>query len=355
MSGRARKHLKEVLGFALALLLLFGVLHTSNLGKVVAGIRTFPLYLAPLLFTLVALREAVRVVEWRLLLQHLGIAARWRRSTLALLVGDAGQIVPGGIYASNAVLKQEEDANVARSLSATMAMQLLESFLCLVILSALGVSGWPWLRPVAIVVLLGFLGFLALVTSPPLIRWLDERAGSRRLVVSLVDGLKQFLQGIQGLLSPPLLLKATGLAAAHLIFTIAALYVIVLGLGLMHISPLQVAAVYAFVLAVINLNPLPTDVGVSEGSGITIFAATGVPQAQGLMAMLLVRFAIIGSTAILLGLALVRWHNELGHLTEGPRLAEPAADESRVVAEGQPPAEDASALPTSTINADGPD
>ncbi|MGH2520564.1 MAG: lysylphosphatidylglycerol synthase transmembrane domain-containing protein, partial [Chloroflexota bacterium] len=289
---------------------------------------------------LVALREAARVVEWRLLLQHLGIAARWRHSALALLVGDVGQIVPGGIYASNAVLKQEEDANVARSLSATMAMQLLESFLCLVILSALGISGWPWLRPVALVVLLGFLGFLALVTSPPLIHWLDARAGSRRLIARLIEGLEQFLLGIQGLLSPPLLLKAAGLTAAALIFTIATLYVIVLGLGLSHVSPLQVAAVYAFVLAVINLNPLPTDVGVSEGSGVTIFMATGVPQAQGLVAMLLVRFAIIGATAILLGLALVRWRNELGHLTEGPQLDEPAAAQDRVVVEGQPPPEE---------------
>jgi len=318
VGGFLREHWKELVGFLAGACLLVFVLATSDLGKVVDGFRHFNYALVPVLFGVIAGREAVRVVEWRLLLRNLGVRARWRHTILALLSGDAAQLVPGGIYASNLVLKREEDANVARSLAATLATQLLEAFVCLAVLTAFGVYGWPWMRPVAAAVLAGFIGFLILVTRPAVSEWLEEHGGGGGLLDRLRDGLKQFLQGVEGLIDDPwLITRAVFLAAAHLAFTVAGLYVITQALGIRNIGWTSVAAIYAFVLALVNLNPLPTDIGVSEGSGMSIFVASGVDQSQGLTAMLLIRFAIILSTLVLLLIALAVFPRELKHLTEG--------------------------------------
>ena len=69
--------------------------------------------------------------------------------------------------------------------------------------------------------------------------------------------------------------------------------------------------VYAFTLVVANLNPLPTDLGLSEGSGVSIFLANGVPEAEGLTAMILIRLANVASAAILAGLATLAFYREV--------------------------------------------
>jgi uncharacterized protein (TIRG00374 family) len=284
-------------------------------------------------FGLIAGREAVRVLEWRMLLRSLGVRARWRHSLIALLGGDAAQLVPGGIYVSNLVLKREEEANLARSLAATAATQVSEAFVCLAVLAALGVSGWPWMRPVAAVVLTGFCGFLFIVTRPGIARWLRRQHARHRVMDAVRDGLKQFLQGMGGLLNWFLIVRAVALAATHLAFTVAALYVIARGLQI-SIGWERVAAVYAFVLALVNLNPLPTDIGVSEGSGMSIFVASGVDQAQGLTAMLLVRFAVIAGTTVLLVVAVMIFPREVKHLTQGPNEEDAKANAAAVKGRG---------------------
>jgi uncharacterized protein (TIRG00374 family) len=331
-------HWKEAGGVALGLVLLFFLFKTSNFGDVIKGFEHFRYYLLPIVFALVAAREAVRVVEWRILLRQLGIQARWRHTVLALLGGDASQIVPAGIYASNFVLEREEDASIARSLSATAAIQYLEVVVCLLVMVCLGAAGWPWLRFAAIGVLVGFVGFFFGVTRRGTVEWLDAHADQKDLIGRVVQGVKEFLQGIEGLLVWRAIVPAFILAALHLALTIGCLYVIMLGLGMQKVDWAQAAVVYSFVLAIVNLNPLPTDIGVSEGSGMSIFAANGVPQAQGLTAMLLIRFAVILSTAILLGLATAVLPGELKHLSEGPN-----AEDAEANAEADPNADEESA------------
>ncbi len=317
-----REHWKEIAGTAAGLALLAFVLATADLGKVVEGFRHFQPALLPILFGLIAGREAVRVVEWRMLLRQAEVRPGWRYAILALLSGDAAQLVPGGIYLSNVVLKRAKGANTARSLAATLATQLLEAFVCLAALTAIGVSGWPWLRPAAATVLGGFLGFLFLVTRPGVQRWLEQDAGGHTLLARLRDGLKQFLQTLAGLGNAWLITRAILLAAAHLAFTVAALYVISRGIGI-DAAWTEITAIYAFVLTLINLNPLPTDLGVSEGGGVSIFTASGVDSAQGLTAMLLIRFAIIGGTALLLGLAMAAFPAQVKDIAEGDGAPSP--------------------------------
>src|SRR5437016_3860551 len=116
-------------GIALALLLEF-----ADIRKVGEAFEHFPPILIPVIFGLVVAREAVRVLEWHYLLHVLGHRTLWRHSLLTLLGGDASQILPAGVYFQNYLLRQAEGTSIATSLPATLAMQLLEAALSLMVL-----------------------------------------------------------------------------------------------------------------------------------------------------------------------------------------------------------------------------
>src|SRR5579862_7344105 len=107
---------------ALALLLSF-----ADIRKVGDAFRHFPPILIPIIFGMIIAREGVRIVEWRYLLGALGKRPTARHSILTLLGGDASQILPAGIYFQNYLLQQTEGTAFARSLAATLAMQLMEA------------------------------------------------------------------------------------------------------------------------------------------------------------------------------------------------------------------------------------
>ena len=308
---------------AFALLLSF-----ADIRKVGAAFQSFPPIYIPLIFGLVAAREAVRVGEWHYLLHALGQRTLWRHSLITLLGGDASQILPAGVYFQNYLLQQAEGTAIAVSLPATLAMQLLEAAVALVVLAIVGVPGWSWLRPVAIVILLGYALFLVLISRPPVIVWLEQRASRRGHAAWIMDQFAHFLEGLEDLMSPGVILRAGGLTAAYLVFTVGAFYATTRAYGLTNVGLAQAAAIYCFVLTLIILVPLPSDWGLSEGSGVAVLLAYGVPLAQGLTIMLIIRFSVLLFTEVLAGGVLLLLRRELRHLTGQPIVEELAAPPS---------------------------
>jgi len=295
---------------ALALLLSF-----ADIRKVGEAFRHFPSILIPTIFGLVLAREAVRVLEWHYLLHALRLRPLLKHSLLTLLGGDASQILPAGVYFQNYLLQQTQGAAFATSLAATLAMQLLEAAVALVVLIAIGVPGWIWLRPVGLLVLAGYALFLAIVSRPGIVTWLEARARTKRYRGWVLGQLAHFLEGLEGLMHPGVILRAGALTASYLVFTVAAFYVILKAYGLPNVGPAEAAAVYCFVLALVILVPLPSDLGLSEGSGVTILLAYGVPLAEGLTIMLIIRFAVLLFTEIIAGVAFLTMPAEVRHFT----------------------------------------
>ena len=297
-------------GIALALLLSF-----ADIRKVGAAFQHFPPILIPIIFGLILAREAVRVVEWQYLLGVLGPRPLFRHSLLTLLGGDASQIFPAGVYFQNYLLQQAEGTAFATSLAATLAMQLLEAAVALVTLGAIGVPGWAWLRPVVLVVTTGYAVFLTLISRPAVVAWLEQKAKGRRYGGWALDQLAHFLAGLECLMKPGVMLRAGALTVCYLVFTVAAFYVTVQAFGLPNVGPAAAVAVYCFVLTLIILVPLPSDLGLSEGSGVTILLAYGVPLAQGLTIMLIIRFAVLLFTELIAGCTLLLFRGEVRHIT----------------------------------------
>jgi uncharacterized membrane protein YbhN (UPF0104 family) len=255
------------------------------------------------------------VVEWHYLLRALGERPLPRHSVLTLLGGDASQILPAGVYFQNYLLQQAEGTAFATSLAATLAMQLLEAAVALIVLAGVGVPGWDWLRPVTAIVLAGYIVFLVLVSRRGVVEWLEDRASAKRYGAWLLNQLTRFLEGLEDLMKPGVILRAAALTACYLVFTVAAFYVTLKAYGLPNVGPAEAAAVYCFVLTVIILVPLPSDLGLSEGSGVTILLAYGVPLAEGLTIMLIIRFAVLLFTEMIAGGTIFVLRRELAHFT----------------------------------------
>jgi uncharacterized membrane protein YbhN (UPF0104 family) len=296
---------------AIALSLLFSF---ADIRKVGDAFQRFPPVFIPIIFGLVVAREAVRVFEWHYLLHALRQHTLWRHSLLTLLGGDASQILPAGVYFQNFLLQQAEGTSMTTSLPATLAMQLLEATVSLLVLIAVGVPGWPWMRPVAITVMAGYTTFLVLISRPAVGAWLERKAARPGPGSWVLGQFAHFLEGLEGLMTPGVVLRAGGLTAAYMAFTIATFFAAVRAYALPNIGLPQAAAIYCFVLTLIILVPLPSDLGLSEGSGVAVLLAYGVPLAQGLTIMLIIRFSVLLFTEIIAGGALLFMRQELGHL-----------------------------------------
>ncbi|MBV8083786.1 MAG: flippase-like domain-containing protein [Chloroflexi bacterium] len=292
---------------ALALLLSF-----ADIRKVALAFSRFPPILIPIILGLIVARELIRTGEWHYLLHALGFRPMWRHSLMSLLSGDASQILPAGVYFQNYLLQQAEGASMATSLAATFGMQLLEAALALLGLIVFTVPGWLWLRPVGIVVAAGYVVFLFVISREPVVRWLEARAKTRRHTGWLLDQLGHFLEGIEALLRPGVIWRASLFSAGYLAFSVAAFYVVLQAYGEPQIGLQQATAVYCFVLAMVILVPLPSDLGLSEGSGVAALLAYGVPLAQGVTIMLITRFAALVFTELLAGVTLLVLHEHLG-------------------------------------------
>jgi uncharacterized membrane protein YbhN (UPF0104 family) len=302
---------KKTLGLVIAVGLLVILFATSNVEGVLRDFGRFQWRWLPFVFALMSGRTAIRIVEWRFLLRTLGLRASWRHSILGILAGDTSQIVPGGLFVSNLVLKRLEGASIARSLPATWGMQILEALVSLLLLATFGVPGWWWIRLAAVAVAAGLVGLLAvMVRGKAGLESVAER-DERKLIVKAAARLKRFLGGIESLLSPPTFLRGLALTVPYLALTFAAFYLVIRGLDISGVDWTQATVVYAFTLAIVNLNPLPTDLGINEGSGVSIFLANGVPEADGLAAMIIIRLAIVLSAGILTCLAMLIFQREV--------------------------------------------
>ncbi|HEX6512471.1 MAG TPA: lysylphosphatidylglycerol synthase transmembrane domain-containing protein, partial [Chloroflexota bacterium] len=299
---------KVIVGLVAGAIALSLLLSFADIRKVGQAFQHFPPILIPIIFGLVAAREIVRVLEWHYLLNTLGHKPLLRHSILSLLGGDASQILPAGVYFQNYLRQQAEGTAFATSLAATLAMQLLEAAVSLLVLALVNVPGWDWLRPVAVLVMAGYMAFLLLISRPGVVTWLEGRAARKNYGSWLLDQLAHFLEGLECLMTPGVALRAAALTASYLVFTVGAFYVILQAYGLPGIGPAQAAAIYCFVLTLIILVPLPSDLGLSEGSGVTILLAYGVPLAEGLTIMLIIRFATLLFTEAIAGISITLLH-----------------------------------------------
>jgi uncharacterized membrane protein YbhN (UPF0104 family) len=299
---RALLNPKVLIGTILGAIVLATLLSLSDIQAVWQIIQGFPPVFIPVLFAMIIGRELLRSGQWRIFLNAIGIHATRREAFLTLAGGDAAQILPAGLYFQDLLISRELNTTVSAPLAATTLMIWMEVTMSMLALAVLGLPGIPALRPVMafcgvgslLVLLLAHTRLLNSVRSlfcfceGPLARIKLGKVGR-----NLIAGMDNFLAAFAGLSHPKVLLAGLGICAAYMALTITGFWLVIVGLGISTIGIAEATAIYSLVLAVVDMNPLPSDLGVSELSGVGGFLAFHVPEDAGLAAMLTFRILLL--------------------------------------------------------------
>ena len=188
------------------------LLGVSNMVQVIAVMEGFQH--SYLLYVLVATAayEAVRCVQWHVLLTALEIRVPLRTQVFTFLGGEVTKHLPLGNYVSNYLLRQSVGTAFGRSSAATTLMMLTEAALALAGLVLLGLGAWSaWLR----LVIVGGLAVVLVVVwavprsgyVPRVSCWMTQRQAMRtiaeefrRLRASAVALVQPRILTVEGLL-----------------------------------------------------------------------------------------------------------------------------------------------------------
>lgn len=329
--GRQRLHAlltpKAIIGSMFGLIVLALLLFLSDARKVWELIEHFPPLLLPLIVALFVGREVFRSLQWDLFLHAIGIKATRRQAFLTLTGGDAAQVLPGGLYFQDVLAMRTFGVSFSQTLGATLLILWLEVTVCCLTLAILGLPDALLLRPVMALCGIGSVLMLLLLRSgiseqlqKRLHRW--EGYGRQRwpgrpgqLLSKLLGGMERVLGSLKRLARPKVLLLGLALGAVYITLTTFALYLICVGFGLSStITPGATAAIYSLSLVVVVLNPLPTDLGIAEGSGVGGLLLFGVSAADGLAIMLIFRVLLMVTEEGVAALAFLFSRKEVRHL-----------------------------------------
>ena len=284
----------------LSVALVVALLSFSDLKKVLALMAGFQrLYLLYYLLLMVAY-EAVRGVQWHYSLKRLDLRIPLTTQIFAFALSEVTKVLPIGNYFQNYVLQQSKGADFGETSAATTLIILEEIVVSLAGVVILGLGAWTgWVRAV---VLVG--SAIAIAVIWLLVRfhpeghrpdWVQRRKGFRKIA----DEFANFREGAVNLMHPRAIAVTLALSATYLVIGAAALYVVVLGLGVTNATFTETLAVYFFSLAVALMLPIPVDIGVIEVSGLGAFIAVGVNRNAALGAVFANRIlSILASIAI---------------------------------------------------------
>ena len=273
-----------LLAVLLGLLPIFG-----DVRKIAGRVVAFrPVDLLLFLLLMVAY-EAVRGMQWSVMLRALGVNVPLRTQIFSFLGGEVTKSLPIGNYFQNYLLQQSKGTDFGLSSAATTLVIWTEVLVSLVGLVVLGVPGWDWLRPLIIggsllfVLLVWLLYEVLSSTRAP--RWMREY----KTMVALLEGLAHFRAGAVALLRPRVLVSVIAFSAIYLVVAGFGLYVIARGLSIVGLPVGEAFAVYFFSLGVGLIIPIPIDLGLTEISGIGVLLVLGVGRDDAIAIVLLNR------------------------------------------------------------------
>jgi len=285
-----------VLGLGLIILLL-GYADVAHVLRVASTFR--PAYLL-LILLVTGAYEALRAVQWFLLLRVVNSREPWQTALMSYMGGEVTKALPGGQYFQAYLLRQARGVPIACSTAATTIILRLEVAVSAAIVLLLGVGPWTWVRPAALA-LLGASAVLVL-----LVKWRPGRVQVRAIMRSYTRlrpawlWWTDFVRWADVLLRPGAIGIAAALCAGYIACAALGLWAIVAALSIPGIGLREALSVYAFALGLELTIPIPTDLGLMEVSGLAVLMAYGMPRADALTVMLIQR---ILSTILVSGIA----------------------------------------------------
>ena len=182
-------------------------------------------------------------------------------------------------------------------------------------LIAFDVPGWPWVRPVAVFIVLGMLlvGFLLFRTRFVGV-WLERWRPGQKGLQGMRVGIKDFVEGSHQLFSWHTFVYGLPLTAIYLGAQATILYVV----GNVLIAPTHpwswpdAATAFAFSLVIVLLVPVLPHLGSVEISGLGVMLKFGISKNLAVGSFLTLRLLSTGTIILVCGLVLIALHREVG-------------------------------------------
>jgi uncharacterized membrane protein YbhN (UPF0104 family) len=265
-----------------------------------------------LILLLTAPYLAFRLFTWRQLLKQLGLVVTWHQLVPAFAAGEMTKSIPAGIYTQNYLLSKIGHFNrvsAVRSGAATTATLGLETAVAVPVVLVLGLPGSPWVRWTIIGVVLAWL--VVIVLAWTLTHYWRKRLNPERHPwLHRIDRLiTEFLEAGVELVTPQTLLALIPTMLYMLVYAIDLHFIL-------HAEGANVAfsntlVIYAFVVLAVVLIPIPTEIGITEFTGMDALRAYGVSSSTAAIAMLGLRVLATGTTILLAGILLFLTRSEL--------------------------------------------
>src|SRR4051794_1169013 len=230
-----------------------------------------------LVVILIVLYLAARLLVWYTLLGQLGIAVPWRQLTVAYAAGEITKSLPAGVYLQNYLLGRLSHLgrlSLVGSTMATTAMLGLESLLAVPLALFIGLPGAPWARVTLLGIVLAWIAALLLAWLLLRYRATHMRPRTapwrRRLVLLAEDFL-----AAGGELLTPRTAQALGPTALYMLLYAIVLYAILQAAGVHTINFGDTLGLYAVLVLAVILVPIPTELGITEFTGLGALLAYG--------------------------------------------------------------------------------
>ena len=239
-----------------------------------------------------------RAFIWQELLAALSVIVPIRSMAISFAAGEITKTLPGGIYVQNyllARLQKFDEYSTVRSSMSTTAMLGLEAALALPMALIFQVPGQPWIfwTLLAIVVAWIILLFLAYMLVH---HWgVDFRDRLPKWLDKLREILDEFLSAGTELIRPRTF-RLLAPAAVYMMFVVIMLYAIIRAVGIPGITFGDTIGIYALIVMVDVLVPIPTEIGLTEFTGLGALLTYTSQQSKAALVMLCFRILVTGST-----------------------------------------------------------
>jgi uncharacterized membrane protein YbhN (UPF0104 family) len=331
MEGRIRRaqrwvahgaNLRTVIAGLVALALFGYVVDIASHGDLAGGLGDAIGRVGWITLVLAAPYFALRILTWHLLLEQVGVSAPLRQTVAAFSAGELTKSLPGGIYLETYVLARLErltEKDIVNAAVATTGVDVMVGTVSFLTAMAVGLPGRGWFRWLLVAVAGAWIVLFAAVWL--VIRWWrpHERPSASRWVRTIGRIGGEAVEAAARLVRPAALRPLAATAASLLVYAVV-LWLVMDAMGFPTAGFGAAIGVVTITALANDLLPIPTELGLTEITGVGVLGAYGVTAPDAAIVMLGYRVLTTGplTVVILAVLAVLRG-------APGPRAPEEAA------------------------------
>ena len=243
---------------------------------------------------------ALRALTWNLLLDQVGVVAPVRRTVAAFCAGELTKSLPGGVYLETYVLARLErlrEPEIVGAAVATTGMDVMVGTVSFLTAMVIGLPDRGWFRLMLIAIAGAWIVAFGLIWL--MISWWrpQERPSAASWAQTLGRILNEAAQGAARLVRPAGI-RPLATTAAYLVIYVAVLWLVLGAVGLEGMGMVAAISVVAITSLANDLLPIPTELGLTEITGVGVLGAYGVEASTAAIVMLGYRVVTTGALTI---------------------------------------------------------